>query len=89
MIAPAISIEIPVSEADYSAIETPRTTTMFQIIYTIARNALRVGARNACTPGADRDSWARDPLAHPSLAAMNLSELADLPVVALRSCCRE
>jgi hypothetical protein len=38
---------------------------------------------------ADRESWLRDPLAHPVLDHMSLGELADLPPSALRSCCRE
>ena len=37
----------------------------------------------------DRDTWLRDPLAHPVLDHMSLGELADLPPSALRSCCRE
>jgi hypothetical protein len=37
----------------------------------------------------DRERWLRDPLAHPAIDAMSLNELADLPVQALRSCCRE
>lgn len=35
------------------------------------------------------ERWLRDPLSHPALEAMNLSELADLPPSALRSYCRE
>jgi hypothetical protein len=38
---------------------------------------------------AERESWLRDPLAHPVLDHMSLGELADLPPSALRSCCRE
>ena len=38
---------------------------------------------------ADRETWLRDPLAHPVLDHMSLGELADLPASALRSCCRE
>jgi hypothetical protein len=37
----------------------------------------------------DRETWMRDPLAHPVLDHMSLGELADLPASALRSCCRE
>jgi hypothetical protein len=89
MIAPTISIENCRYEYDLRAIEARRTTAMFQQIYTIARGALGIGARNASITGSERTRWARDPLAHPALAAMNLSELADLPAGALRSCCRE
>ena len=38
---------------------------------------------------ADRETWLRDPLAHPVLDHMSLGELADLPPSALRSRCRE
>ena len=38
---------------------------------------------------AERETWLRDPLAHPVLDQMSLGELADLPPSALRSCCRE
>jgi hypothetical protein len=37
----------------------------------------------------DRETWLRDPLAHPVLDHMSLGELADLPARSLRSCCRE
>ena len=33
--------------------------------------------------------WMRDPLSHPKVDAMSLSELADLPAGQLRSYCRE
>jgi hypothetical protein len=58
---------------------------MVQIILTAIR------ALSALSPAknSDCERWARDPLAHPALHAMNLNELADLPVQALRSCCRE
>lgn len=35
------------------------------------------------------EDWMRDPLSHPAVDAMSLSELADLPARQLRSCCRE
>jgi hypothetical protein len=51
-------------------------------------------ARAVATPlAADTEAacerWLRDPLSHPALEVMNLSELADLPAKALRSQCRE
>lgn len=58
---------------------------MVQIILTVIR---ALGGRSSAK-NSDGERWARDPLAHPAIHAMNLNELADLPVQALRSCCRE
>jgi len=58
---------------------------MIQIILTAIR---ALGGRSSSSSRGD-DQWLRDPLAHPVLDAMSLNELADLPVQALRSCCRE
>jgi hypothetical protein len=33
--------------------------------------------------------WARDPLSHPAVDAMNLNQIADLPARQLRSCCEQ
>jgi hypothetical protein len=56
---------------------------MVQIILTAIR------ALSSPTTTNDSERWLRDPLAHPEIDAMSLKELADLPVQALRSCCRE
>ena len=56
---------------------------MVQIILTAIR------ALGGPSKTSDRERWLRDPLAHPAIDAMSLNELADLPVQALRSCCRE
>jgi len=66
---------------------------MFQKFFILARHAARAAiaphAPLAATTEAGCERWLRDPLSHPTLDAMSLSELADLPPAALRSCCRE
>jgi hypothetical protein len=58
---------------------------MVQIILT----AIRALGGLSSYKNSDGGHWARDPLAHPVIDSMSLNELADLPVQALRSCCRE
>lgn len=66
---------------------------MLQEIYKQALFAVTSVRANASswtvTREAASERWLRDPLSHPVLDAMSLSELADLPPTALRSCCRE
>lgn len=61
---------------------------MLQIFSTAVRLVRSLGA-TAANAGAECERWLRDPLAHPVLAAMSATELADLPAPALRACCRE
>lgn len=59
-------------------------TALVQIISIATRLARRlVPSHTPC------DHWRRDPLAHPALNAMSVSQLADLPAGALRACCGE
>lgn len=66
---------------------------MFEKIPLIAKNVAGVFAGDLSLYVAKTESacerWLRDPLSHPTLDAMSLAELADLPPAALRSCCRE
>jgi hypothetical protein len=66
---------------------------MFERIFTaaagIAHSVAAWLAPLAAGTEAARDRWLRDPLSHPALDAMSLSELADLPPTALRSRRRE
>jgi hypothetical protein len=66
---------------------------MFQKISSGMLSATRAIFKNfeplAATTEAACERWLRDPLSHPALDAMSLSELADIPPAALRSCCRE
>lgn len=52
----------------------------------------RLSAGVSDTMGAKEETvagWSRDPLSHPVLDAMSLSELADLPAQSLRACGRQ
>jgi hypothetical protein len=66
---------------------------MFEKISISLLDAARAVATHVGPLAADTEAacerWLRDPLSHPALEAMNLSELADLPAKALRSQCRE
>lgn len=48
-----------------------------------ASRSFAAGCAAACA------DWLRDPLAHPALETMNLSQIADLPAGQLRSLVRE
>lgn len=61
---------------------------MMKMIYSRFRSA-PVSKASRLANACNAEVWRRDPLTHPVLAAMSLSELADLPAASLRSCCRE
>lgn len=70
-----------------------KAEAMFEKISIRLLDAARAVATHIGPLAADTEAacerWLRDPLSHPALDAMNLSELADLPPSALRSFCRE
>jgi hypothetical protein len=70
-----------------------RAKAVFQKISTGMLDAARAVVKHveplAATTEAACERWLRDPLAHPALDAMSLSELADIPPRALRAQCRE
>ncbi len=64
---------------------------MFQKIsmLNVARAIFKPFEPLTATTEAACERWMRDPLAHPVLDTMSLSELADIPPRALRAQCRE
>lgn len=46
---------------------------------------LKLFARAVTSHGDDKDTWLRDPLSHPTIAAMSGEQLADLPAAELRA----
>ena len=63
---------------------------MLQKISTLAQFlSLSVVAAAGTSAARSNPAWRRDPLAHPALAGMSSTELADLPHAALRAICRD